>query len=66
MVIVNYLRQQLPERADLVCEADVAYLLCTRLHFFALERSFASVKRYFDRFQVLRTHLELLRSSKIF
>ena len=60
-MIANHLRQQ-----DLVCDVDVAYLLVHSFTFFALKRSFASAKRYLDRFQVLRTRLELLRSSKIF
>ena len=41
--------------------------ICTlSYNFFALQRNYASGKRYFDRFQVLRTRSELLRGSEIF
>ena len=46
--------------------ADVECLFMHSFTVFALERSFAWIKRYFDHFQVLRTRLELLRSLKIF
>ena len=63
--IVNYFVTVVPEWMDLVCDANVTYSFVNSLRFFALECGFASIKRYFDRFQVLRTRLELLRNSKI-
>ena len=47
-------------------QRECSIFICALYTLFSLERGFASVQRYFDRFKVLRAGLELLRSSMIF